>query len=106
VLEEPPLFMPWDGWSCFDTGNLLLGIIIVAAAGREYEAEIGASFLGPLGLDNTGPSNTQDIQGLARGYVSTASGLGLPARTTDHPEHMALNPRRRMDRRWAFQHGQ
>lgn len=92
ILEEDALFAPGDGWSYTDTGYLLLGLIIEEVADQAYYDIVETEFLEPLRLDNTGPSNRFNIDRLARGYVSPASGLGLPQFTTDDVGNMMWNP--------------
>lgn len=92
VLDSAPLFPPGEGWAYTDTGYLLLGLVIERATGRPYEDVVDERFIVPLGLSSTGPSNTPSLPGLARGYVGTDSGLGLPSYTTDDAGVMLWNP--------------
>jgi D-alanyl-D-alanine carboxypeptidase len=92
VQGTEPLFPAGAGWSYTDTGYLLLGFIIEAETGRSYYDEIRARFLEPLALLSTGPSDRKALPGLARGYVSAASGLGLPPVTTDDAGIMLWDP--------------
>jgi D-alanyl-D-alanine carboxypeptidase len=92
VLGTEPLFPAGTAWSYTDTGYLLLGLIIEAETGRAYYDEIRARFLEPLALVSTGPSDRKALPGLARGYLSAASGLGLPSVTTDDAGIMLWSP--------------
>ncbi|MEQ9434239.1 MAG: serine hydrolase domain-containing protein [Hyphomonas sp.] len=88
-----PIFPAGSGWSYTDTGYLLLGLIIERVSSERYEDIVQVEFLDPLALSSTGPSNRKDLPGLARGYVSGASGLaGLPPRTTDDAGLMTWHP--------------
>ncbi len=92
VLDESPLFPAGEGWSYSDTGYLILGLIIEEATDLSFEELVQSRLLKPARLKNTGPSNRIDIDGLARGYVSSASGFGLPKFTTDDAGNMVWNP--------------
>ena len=87
-----PLFPPGTSWSYTDTGYLLLGLVIEDIAGRTYYEEIDERFIVPLGLSATGPSNRRSLPGLARGYASVGSGLGLPDKTTGDDGAMLWSP--------------
>ncbi|PKP83323.1 MAG: hypothetical protein CVT79_00480 [Alphaproteobacteria bacterium HGW-Alphaproteobacteria-18] len=92
VLDSEPLFPAGEGWAYTDTGYLLLGLVIERVTGQPYEDVVEARFIAPLGLSSTGPSDTTSLPGLARGYVDTGSGLGLPAYTTDDAGILLWNP--------------
>lgn len=92
VLDTEPLFTAGDGWSYTDTGYLLIGLIIEKVTEQSYADEVRARFLTPLGLTMTGPSNQKRLPGLARGYASGETGLGLPQRTTDDTGTLVWNP--------------
>lgn len=93
VLDTEPLFKAGNGWSYTDTGYLLLGLIVEDITGQSYEDVVQELFLNPMKLINTGPSNQTYIEGLARGYVSPASGLNLPNQTTNDTGDLVWNPR-------------
>lgn len=92
VLDNEPLFTAGAGWSYSDTGYLLIGLIIEQVTDQSYEDEVRARFLTPLGLTMTGPSDQQNLPGLARGYASGETGLGIPERTTDDDGALVWNP--------------
>ncbi|HDP80659.1 MAG TPA: class A beta-lactamase-related serine hydrolase [Spirochaetes bacterium] len=75
-----------------DTGYILAGLVIEAAAGRPYYDEVNKRFLAPLRLTLTSPSDRRDIPGLAAGYCSPENPFGLPAKTTLRPGLMAWHP--------------
>lgn len=92
VLDRPPAFAAGEGFAYSDTGYLLLGLVIEAVTGEPWAAFVQSRFLDPLGLADTGPSNTMSIDGLATGYVSPTSGLDLPMRTTGPDGRMLWDP--------------
>ncbi|MGF1615309.1 MAG: serine hydrolase domain-containing protein [Gammaproteobacteria bacterium] len=92
TFETGPLFPAGEGWFYTDTGYLLVGLIIEAATGETYEDVVRRRFLEPVVLVSTGPSNRKVLPGLARGYVSGATGLGLPVMTTDDRGGMVWDP--------------
>ena len=47
ILDKPPLFAAGEGWTYTDTGYILLGLVIEAAAGKSYYAEVQERFLMP-----------------------------------------------------------
>lgn len=75
-----------------DIGILLFGLIIEAVTGQSYNDTVRERFIEPLGLGSTGPSNQRNLPHLARGYVSTGSGLSLPEFTTDDDAVMVWDP--------------
>ncbi|MGH3447130.1 MAG: serine hydrolase domain-containing protein [Nocardioidaceae bacterium] len=69
----------------------LLGLIIEAAAGKEYADVVGSSIIGPLGLHDTGPELEQRRAGdYARGY--TALSYADHRVPIDHVDTGALAP--------------
>ncbi len=92
TFDSKPLSVAGEAMVYSDTGYLLLGLVIEAVAGRPYETIICDRFILPLELASTGPSNRRVLPGLARGYVSGASGLDLPPRTTDDEGVLEWDP--------------
>lgn len=92
VLDRSPAFAAGEDFAYSDTGYLLLGLVIEAVTGEPWSAFVQSRFLDPLGLVDTGPSNTMSIDGLATGYVSPANGLDLPMRTTGPDGRMLWDP--------------
>ena len=88
VLDREPLFPAGEGFAYSDTGYLLLGLVIEQATGAPWETAVQQRIIEPLGLAQTGPSNTRRIPGLANGYVSQPNFLDLPPQTL--AEHGAL----------------
>ena len=92
VAEAEPLFAPGEGWAYSDTGYLVAGLVLEAAAGRPVEDVVARRVLRPLALSHTAPSNRRAIAGLAAGYTSPDNPFGLPSKTTVGPGLMAWNP--------------
>lgn len=91
VAGRPALFAPGEGWAYSDTGYILVGLILEAATGRDYYDLVQERFLTPLGLENTRPSNTRTLPGLAAGY-SAENPFGWPAKTTADDGTLAWHP--------------
>ncbi|GAA0570744.1 beta-lactamase family protein [Kribbella sandramycini] len=53
AVQYPVVFKPGTAWSYSNTNYTLLGLIIEAATGRSYEAEVEARILQPLDLKQT-----------------------------------------------------
>jgi len=83
VTGRAPLFAPGTAWAYSDTGYILLGLVIEEVSGRSYFDVVQETFLGPMGLSGTIPSDRRDIPGLAVGYTIPGNPFGLPERTTD-----------------------
>lgn len=92
VLDEPPLFAAGSGWAYSDTGYILLGLVIQAAAGQDVFDLARERFLQPLGLTDTVPSRSPVIEGLAVGYTLDNNPFGLAARTMDESGSLTWNP--------------
>ncbi len=81
ILGKEPLFAAGKGWSYADTNYIVLGMIIEKVTGNRYYDELSRRILVPLGLKDTVPSDSRTIPGLANGYASEHSPLGMPGRT-------------------------
>lgn len=92
ILDKPPLFKAGSGWSYSDSGYLLLGLVIEAATGCNFYELVKKRFLTPLRLNNTSPSITPTLAGLAVGYTIKDNPFGLPARTMDNSGSLLWNP--------------
>jgi D-alanyl-D-alanine carboxypeptidase len=92
VLDMPPLFEAGEGWSYSDTGYILLGLVIEAAAGRTYYEEIQERFLAPLDLTLTAPSDRRLLPGLAAGYMGAENAFGFPQKTIQANGMMVWHP--------------
>ena len=78
-----PLFAAGEGWAYSDTGYILLGLVIEAVTSQTYYELVQTTFLAPLDLEDTTPSDHRDIAGLAVGYTIPGNAFGLPERTAD-----------------------
>jgi D-alanyl-D-alanine carboxypeptidase len=92
ALEAEPLFAPGEGWAYSDTGYILLGLVIEAAAGDAYYGVLSDTILAPLGLRGTRPSDGPDLPGLAVGYTTAGNPFGLPERTSDPSGRLVWDP--------------
>lgn len=92
VLGQDALFEAGAGWAYSDTGYILLGLIIEQVTGRDYYEVVDETFLGPLGLNDTIPSNRRDIPELAVGYTVPDNPFGLPERTADAGGQLVWDP--------------
>lgn len=77
VCDQPPLFPPGQGFNYSDVGYLIVGLAMESATGRAYYDLVRESFLDPLGLTLTAPSNARTIPGLAQGYANGRNPLLL-----------------------------
>lgn len=92
VLDQPALFPAGEGWRYSDTGYILAGLVIEAAAGHTYYEEVSQRFLEPLSLSSTTASDRVDLPGLAAGYLAEDNAFGLPKKTITPSGSMAWNP--------------
>jgi D-alanyl-D-alanine carboxypeptidase len=68
---HPPLFAPGAGWSYSNTGYILLGLIVEAAAADSLPAELQQRVFRPLGLRHTTFDSAPRITGRhAHGYLA------------------------------------
>lgn len=92
ILDQPAIFEPGKGWHYSDTGYIIAGMAMEAAAGKELFAMITDRFLKPLKLQNTSPSSKRHLPGLVPGYTSMGSKFGFPKKTTNHDGLMHWHP--------------
>lgn len=92
VAGRDPLFPAGTAWAYSDTGYILLGLLIEDLTGRSYFDVVQETFLGPLDLSQTIPSDRRDIPGLAVGYTIPDSPFGLPERTADADGRLVWDP--------------
>jgi len=79
ALDRDALFPVGEGYDYTDTGYILAGMVMEAASGSAYYAELQSRILGPLAFTFTLPQNQRHVPDLAQGYATTASQLfGLP----------------------------
>ena len=89
ILDAAPIFPAGQGWSYSDTGYLLVGLVIDAAAGRPWTEVVRDRFLLPLDLADTEPSDRRDLDRLAVGFTGMA---GPVMRTLDTEGRMVFHP--------------
>jgi CubicO group peptidase (beta-lactamase class C family) len=72
VLREvaclPLAFAPGERWAYGDTGYYLLGRLIAALTGDDYEAYLRARIFAPLGMTSTRVQRRPPLSGVARGH--------------------------------------
>lgn len=76
VLDEEASFKAGEGWEYSDTNFILVGMILEEITGRPCYDLIREGFLGPLGLDDTVPSDSRSIPGLIQGYAGPQNPFG------------------------------
>lgn len=81
ILDAKPLFEAGKGWVYADTNYIVLGMIIEKITGRAFYDELEARVLEPLGLEETVPSDSRVIDGLAPGYAAEFSPFKKPGKT-------------------------
>jgi D-alanyl-D-alanine carboxypeptidase len=89
ILDAEPLFPPGEGWAYSDTGYLVAGLVIEAAAGQPWTDVVRDRFLLPLGLDDTEPSDRRILDRLAAGQTAVA---GPTMRTLDAEGRAIFHP--------------
>jgi len=78
AVVHPPVFAPGARWSYSNTGYILLGLIVEAAAGDSLASELQQRIFAPLGLRGTTFDSSPRISGRhAHGYLAIGKG---PAR--------------------------
>jgi D-alanyl-D-alanine carboxypeptidase len=85
ATAHPPLFAPGAKWSYSNTGYIVLGLIVEAAAGDSLGAQLQQRVFAPLGLRGTTFDSSPRIRGRhAHGYLAIGKG---PARDVSvfHP---------------------
>jgi len=92
ILDTAPLFPTGAGWAYSDTGYLLVGLAIEAAAGEPWTEVVQGRFLLPLGLSDTEPSDQRDLDRLATGFTGIAGPEAPPMRTLDDADRMVWHP--------------
>ncbi len=76
VLDEEASFAAGEGWEYSDTNFILLAMILEELTGADCYELIQARFLGPLGLNQTVPSDSRIIPGLIQGYAGPQNPFG------------------------------
>ncbi len=92
VLDGRPLFEAGEGWAYSDTNYVLVGMIFERASGLGVYEEVARRILKPLKLTATESSDGRVISGLAQGYISPNSQLGVEGRAIVDGKFV-INPR-------------
>lgn len=91
LFDTEAPFPAGDGWDYSDTNYILLAMIIEQVTGNRAYAEIEQRVLEPLGIVNTVPSDSPDIEGLIQGYAGDPNPFGgSPEMLADG--RMTINP--------------
>ena len=65
--DEAAEFAPGEGWAYNNSGYVLVGAVIEAAAGKPWHAYLEEAFFAPLGMERTGYGN--EAEAVIRGHV-------------------------------------
>ncbi|MEN8162299.1 MAG: serine hydrolase domain-containing protein, partial [Myxococcota bacterium] len=91
VSDREPLFPAGEGWAYADTNYIVVGMILEKVSGVAFHDYVRANLLAPHGLEDTVPSDSRRIPGLAQGYVGMFRDLGLPERALED-DTFVVNP--------------
>lgn len=76
VKDKPLAYTPGEKWAYSNTGYVMLGQIVEAAAGKPYGEFLQESIFSPLGMTNTGVErNGQVLKTRAGGYNRNKDGV-------------------------------
>lgn len=78
VFDDAPLFPAGKGWAYADTNYIVVGMILERIGKAAFYDDVQASFLTPLGLKDTIPTNTRTIDRMAQGHVVMSRQFGYP----------------------------
>jgi D-alanyl-D-alanine carboxypeptidase len=88
---ETPLHPVGEGWSCSDSNDQLLGLVIEKVCGEAWYRVLQSRLLDRLELRHTYPSTQRRLPGLVQGHVGSENFFGLPAKTVADGQY-AINP--------------
>ena len=92
VLDEKAPFEAGDGWDYSDTNYILLGMILEQITGRTYYELLSSEILVPYKLNNTFPSGSRRLKGLAQGYAGESNEFGGRNKMIDENGMFIINP--------------
>jgi D-alanyl-D-alanine carboxypeptidase len=92
VLDRPPLGPVGSKFAYSDTNFILAGLVLERAGKAPFYRQVAARFLAPLRLQQTRPSDTRWLPGLAAGYMKPNNAFGLPAKSLQ-AGRLVFNPR-------------
>jgi D-alanyl-D-alanine carboxypeptidase len=76
IYDQTPPFEPGQGWEYSDTNYIVLGVILEHLLGMPYYYAVRTRILGPLGLENTIPSDRRNLPRVVNGYAGPHNDLG------------------------------
>ncbi len=76
LFDTKAPFAAGQGWDYSDTNYIVLGMIIERATKSTYYEQLKRRILKPLKLNNTVPSDSRRIPGLAQGYAGERNPFG------------------------------
>jgi D-alanyl-D-alanine carboxypeptidase len=91
VLDKPPLFPAGQKFEYSETNYILVGMIIEKITQNSYYDELKRRILIPFHLNQTKPSNTRVIPGLATAYTRADNPWAIPEKVSQNGKD-ALNP--------------
>jgi len=77
VFDRRAHFPPGRGIIYADTNYLLLGLALEKASGGKFYDNVIEHFIKPFGLENTVPSTSRTIEGMAQGYPVNTRRYGI-----------------------------
>ena len=80
VFDDEPLFAAGEGWAYSDTNYVILGMVVERVAETSFYDFVTDTFLKPLELVDTVPSNSRTIPGMVQGHVVTSRAFGVGER--------------------------
>jgi D-alanyl-D-alanine carboxypeptidase len=92
ILGEQGSFKAGEGWEYSDTNYILLGMIIEKVTGVKYYQLLQKTILQPLRLNNTLPSDKQNLEGLAQGYAGAENEFGGKDKVIGEDGLFIINP--------------
>ncbi len=92
ALDREPLFAAGTGYSYTDTGYILAGMVMDAAAESAYYEELRRRVLEPLNLGFTLPQDRRRVPDLAQGYAVAGAQLFGVAERVVADGAMVFNP--------------
>jgi D-alanyl-D-alanine carboxypeptidase len=92
ILGEKASFAAGEGWEYSDTNFILLGMIIEKITGKKYYDLLKQEILQPLKLNNTLPSNSRKLKGLAQGYAGEQNAFGGKDKVIGDDGLFIINP--------------
>lgn len=88
--NEPSAFAPGEGWRYSNSGYVLVGAVIEAAAGQPWHAWLERALFRPLGMKNTGYANDPErVARQVRGHSYENGKLAPPAAISMTQPHAA-----------------